>query len=45
MGDIGFPELLIILAIVALIFGPGRILELGSGIGQAIRAFRKGRCV
>lgn len=38
---LGFSELLIILAIVLIIFGPGKLPGLGSGIGNAIRNFRK----
>ena len=34
-------ELLIILAIVVLIFGVGRLPEVGNGMGKAIREFRK----
>jgi sec-independent protein translocase protein TatA len=40
MGDIGVPELLIILAIVIVLFGPARIAGVGKSLGQAIRAFR-----
>jgi sec-independent protein translocase protein TatA len=40
--DIGAPELLIILAVVLLIFGPGRILKISQELGQGIRQFRKG---
>ena len=40
MGDIGIPELLIILAIVIVVFGPSRIAGVGKSLGQAIRAFR-----
>ncbi|MFM7144141.1 MAG: twin-arginine translocase TatA/TatE family subunit [Alphaproteobacteria bacterium] len=38
---LGIPELLIILAVVLILFGPGRLPGLGSGIGSAIRNFRK----
>ncbi|HZR83158.1 MAG TPA: twin-arginine translocase TatA/TatE family subunit [Candidatus Binatia bacterium] len=38
---LGVPELLIILAVVLIIFGPGKLPALGSGIGNAIRNFRK----
>ncbi len=41
IGGIGMTELLIILAIALLIFGAGRLPEIGSGIGKAIRNFRK----
>ena len=40
MFDIGFPELLILLAIVILIFGPGRLAKTMSEIGKGIRSFR-----
>lgn len=40
--DLGPPELLIILAIVLLLFGGGRIAHLGSDLGKGIREFRKG---
>ena len=38
---LGFTELLIILAIVLIIFGPGKLPGLGSGVGNALRNFRK----
>jgi sec-independent protein translocase protein TatA len=38
----GGPELLIILVIVLLIFGVGRISKIGSELGQGIRNFREG---
>ncbi len=37
----GVPELLIILAVVLIIFGPSKLPALGSGIGNALRNFRK----
>ncbi len=40
--DIGVPELLIVLAIIVLIFGPGRLVTLGKELGSGIREFRKG---
>ena len=39
-GPIGFPEMLIILAIVILIFGANRLPELGKGIGAGIKNFK-----
>ena len=39
---IGLPELLVILVIVVLIFGVGRVTKIGGEIGGAIRSFRKG---
>ena len=40
-GGFGMTELLVILAIVLLIFGPKRIKSLGSDLGSAIKGFRK----
>ena len=40
IGRLGFPELLVILVIVILIFGANRLPELGRGIGKGIRNFR-----
>ena len=40
MARIGFPELMVILAIVVLIFGASRLPEIGRGIGSAIRNFK-----
>jgi sec-independent protein translocase protein TatA len=40
MLDIGWPELLIVLVIVILIFGPGRIAKTMGEIGKGIRSFR-----
>jgi sec-independent protein translocase protein TatA len=40
-GNIGFPELLIILAIALLIFGPKKLPEVGRSIGKAVREFRR----
>ena len=40
-GGIGMPELLIILVIVLIIFGAGKLPEIGRGLGKGIRNFRK----
>ena len=40
--DIGIPELIIILIIVVLFFGSGRLVSLGKELGSGIREFRKG---
>jgi sec-independent protein translocase protein TatA len=37
---LGLPEILVILAIALLIFGPGRLAELGKGLGEGIRNFK-----
>ena len=39
-GKIGLPEVLILLAIALLIFGPGRLAELGKSMGEGIRNFK-----
>jgi sec-independent protein translocase protein TatA len=41
MFGLGLPELLIILVIVVLLFGAGRLPQIGAGIGEGIRNFRK----
>ena len=41
-GPIGPTELLLILLIVVIIFGARRLPELGKGLGEGIRNFRKG---
>lgn len=41
-NGIGVPELLIILAIVVLLFGVGRVGKVGKELGTAIGEFRKG---
>ena len=42
MGSLGVPELLIIFVILVLLFGAATIPQLGKGLGEAIRNFRKG---
>lgn len=39
-GQIGIPELLVILTILILIFGANRLPEIGRGIGRGIRNFK-----
>ena len=41
VGPFGMTELLIILGIVILIFGASRLPQLGAGLGEGIRNFRK----
>ncbi len=38
---LGFPEMLLILAVVFIIFGVGRLPEVGGAVGRSIREFRK----
>ena len=40
MFGIGMSELLVILVIVVIIFGAGKLPEIGSGIGKGIRNFK-----
>jgi sec-independent protein translocase protein TatA len=40
MGSLGTTELIIILAIVLLIFGVGKLPQIGRGLGQSIHEFR-----
>jgi sec-independent protein translocase protein TatA len=42
IGDLGWQELLIILVIVALLFGAGRVADMGGALGRGIREFREG---
>jgi sec-independent protein translocase protein TatA len=42
MAGLGVPELLIILVVVLLLFGIGRISRVGSELGKGIKAFREG---
>jgi sec-independent protein translocase protein TatA len=39
-GNIGFPEILVVLIIALIIFGPKRLPELGRSVGKGIREFR-----
>jgi len=40
-GSFGWMELLLILIIVLIIFGAGKIPQLGEGLGKAIKGFKK----
>ncbi len=41
MFGLGMPELIIILVIIVIIFGAGRLPEIGAGLGKGIKNFRK----
>lgn len=40
--DIGLPEFLIVLVIVLILFGPGRIAKIAGELGNGIRKFKEG---
>ena len=40
-GPLGLPELLVVFVIIVLIFGTSRIPELGRGLGEGIKNFKK----
>ncbi len=42
MGQLGTTELVLILAVVVLLFGVGRVSRIGGEMGSAIREFRRG---
>ena len=42
MFGLGMPELLVLLVIALVIFGPSKLPSLGKGIGEAIRGLKKG---
>ena len=41
LGPIGFPELVLILLVVLIVFGAGRLPEIGEGLGKGIRSFKR----
>jgi sec-independent protein translocase protein TatA len=42
MFGLGMPELIVVLVIALVIFGPSRLPSMGKGIGEAIRGLKKG---
>ncbi len=40
LGNIGLPEIMIVLVIALIVFGPKRLPELGRSLGKGIREFR-----
>ena len=41
MFGLGIPELIIILVVILIVFGAGKLPEIGGGIGKAIKNFKK----
>ena len=41
MGNIGFPELIVIFVVALLVFGPKRLPELGRSLGRGLAEFRR----
>lgn len=41
MPSLGFPELIVILVIALILFGPGKLPSVGGAIGKAVSEFRK----
>ena len=41
IGGVGMPELLVILVIILIIFGAGKLPEIGAGLGKGIKNFKK----
>ena len=42
LGSLGLPELLVIFAIILIVFGAGKLPQLGKGLGEGISNFRDG---
>ena len=42
MGSVGLPEILLIALVALLLFGAGRIADIGKGLGQGIKNFKQG---
>jgi sec-independent protein translocase protein TatA len=42
MPNLGVPELLIIMVVILLVFGVGKLPQIGKALGQGIREFREG---
>jgi len=42
MGNIGLAELVVLLVVVLILFGPGKLPEVGNALGKAVGEFRRG---
>jgi sec-independent protein translocase protein TatA len=45
MLNIGMPELILILVIALVVFGPGKLPEIGKALGRSLQEFRKATTV
>ena len=43
MPHIGWPEIILVLAIILIVFGVGKLPQVGGAIGKGLREFRKGQ--
>ena len=41
MPNIGWPELVLLLIVVLIVFGPGKLPDIGNAIGRGLREFRR----
>ena len=41
LANIGLPELVLILLLVVVLFGPGKLPDVGKALGEAMRGFKK----
>lgn len=41
MPELGLPELLVVLLVVVVLFGPGKLADVGGALGRSIREFRR----
>jgi sec-independent protein translocase protein TatA len=41
LPNIGFPELILILVLALIIFGPGKLPEVGRALGKSLKEFKK----
>lgn len=42
MGNIGIAELVVLLVVVLILFGPGKLPDVGKALGKAVGEFRRG---
>jgi sec-independent protein translocase protein TatA len=42
MGNLGFGEIMLILGVAVLLFGAGKLADVGKGLGQGIKNFKQG---